>query len=235
MESQSRPSPGSRVEPWIALALCVAVAVGRIVAPRLSALPADALAPARAWLPLAAAAFAAAGIVRRDGWPQWPRIQRASRWIAVLLMVWAANGLPFDLLTMTGAMGRRTASGAIVIATVDWPRLATRTLAWPPPSCSRISPWRATPSLHPPVQRPGTATPRSSWRCRTRFSGRCGRWAGRRGSLGPGRAARATPHWCSPSRGWRRPFCPCSSSRRGAGCRAGCCCSQGGPPPPSSA
>ncbi len=129
MESQSRPSPGSRVEPWIALALCVAVAVGRIVAPRLSALPADALAPARAWLPLAAAAFAAAGILRRDGWPQWPRIQRASRWIAVLLMVWAANGLPFDLLTMTGAMGRRTASGAIVIATVDWPQLATRTLA----------------------------------------------------------------------------------------------------------
>ncbi|MCX6550506.1 MAG: hypothetical protein NTY02_05785, partial [Acidobacteria bacterium] len=129
MESQSRPSPGSSVEPWIALALCVAVALGRTVEHRLSAMAADALAPAQAWLPLAAAAFAAAGIVPLNGWPQWLRIQRVSRWIALLLVVWAAKGLPFDLLTMTGTMGRRTASGAIVIATVDWPRFAVRTLA----------------------------------------------------------------------------------------------------------
>ena len=129
MESQSSGSPGSRVEPWIALALCVAVALGRTVEHYLSALPADAMAPAPVWLPLAAAAFAAAGIVRLEGWPQWLRVQRASRWTALLLMVWAANGLPFDLLTMTGAMGRRSASGAIVIATVNWPGLVTRTLA----------------------------------------------------------------------------------------------------------
>ena len=129
MESQSRPSPSSSVEPWIALALCVAVALARTVEHRLSALPADALAPAQAWLPLAAAAFAAAGIVPLNGWPQWLRIQRVSRWIALLLVIWAAKGLPFDLLTMTGTIGRRTASGAIVIATVDWPGFATRTLA----------------------------------------------------------------------------------------------------------
>jgi hypothetical protein len=129
MESQSSRTPGSRVEPWIALALCVAVAVGQTVRSLLSAQPAAALVPAPAWLPLAAAAFAAAGIVRLDGWPQWLRLQRASRWTALFLMVWAANGLPFDLLTMAGTMGRRTASGAIVIATVDWPGLVTRTLA----------------------------------------------------------------------------------------------------------
>jgi hypothetical protein len=129
MESQGSRTQGSRVESWIALVLCAAVAVGRTVEPLLSAQPAAALAPAPAWLPLAAGAFAAAGIVRLDGWPQWLRIQRASRWTALLLMVWAANGLPFDLLTMTGTMGRRTASGAIVIATVNWPGLVTRTLA----------------------------------------------------------------------------------------------------------
>jgi hypothetical protein len=129
MESQSSPSPSSRVEPWIALALCVAVALGRTVEHLLSTLPADALAAAPAWLPLAAAAFAGAGIVPLNGSPQWLRLQRASRWTALVLMVWAANRLPFDLLTMTGTMGRRTASGAIVIATIDWPGLATRTLA----------------------------------------------------------------------------------------------------------
>ncbi len=129
MEPQSSHSLGSRAEPWIALALCVAVALGRTVEPLLSAQPTAALAPAPAWLPLAAAVLAAAGIVRLDGRPQWLRIQRASRWTALLLMVWAANRLPFDLLTMTGTMGRRTASGAIVIASVDWPGLAIRTLA----------------------------------------------------------------------------------------------------------
>ncbi len=129
MKSQRSHTPGSRVESWIALVLCAAVTVGRTVEPLLSAQPAAALTPAPAWLPLAAAAFTAAGIGRLDGWPQWLRIQRASRWTAVLLMVWAANGLPFDLLTMTGTMGRRTAGGAIVIATVNWPGLVTRALA----------------------------------------------------------------------------------------------------------
>ncbi len=129
MASRSSRTPG-RVEPWIALALCVAVALGRTVDHLLlSAQPGAALAAAPAWLPIAAAAFAAAGIIRLDGWPQWPRMQRALRWTALLLMVWAANGLPFDLLTMTGTMGRRTASGAIVIATVYWPGLVNRTLA----------------------------------------------------------------------------------------------------------
>ena len=129
MESQANHARGSRAERWIAVALCVAAALGRTVEHSLSTAPADGLARAPAWLPFAAAVFAAAGIVRLDGWRHWPRVQRASRWTALLLMVWAANGLPFDLLTMTGTMGRRTASGAIVIATVDWPGLAIRTLA----------------------------------------------------------------------------------------------------------
>jgi MFS transporter, DHA1 family, inner membrane transport protein len=129
MESQGSRALDSRVEPWIALALCVAVALGRIVEQLLSAQQADAPATGATWLPLAAAAFAAAGIVPLDGWPLWLRVQRASCWIALLLMVWAASGLPFDLLRMTGTMGRRTASGTIVIATVNWPGFATRTLA----------------------------------------------------------------------------------------------------------
>jgi hypothetical protein len=44
-------------------------------------------------------------------------------------MLWAANGLPFDLLTAAGLVGHRTADGAIVLASVYWPGLATRAMA----------------------------------------------------------------------------------------------------------
>ena len=57
------------------------------------------------------------------------RLQPALRWTSLLLMVWAANGLPFDLLTAAGLMGHRTASGAIVLSSVYWPGLATRAMA----------------------------------------------------------------------------------------------------------
>jgi hypothetical protein len=64
-ESQSSHTLGSRVEPWIALALS------------------------------------------------------ALHWSGLLLMVWAANGLPFDLLRLT----------PLIPLPVNWPRLATKTLA----------------------------------------------------------------------------------------------------------
>jgi hypothetical protein len=81
------------------------------------------------WLPLAAAAIAAAGTVPLDRPSGWPRVRPALRWIGLLLLVWAANGLPFDLLTMAGLIGHRTANGAVVLSTVYWPGLATRALA----------------------------------------------------------------------------------------------------------
>jgi len=81
------------------------------------------------WLPLAAAGIAAVGIMPLAGSPRWVRAQRALRWISLLLMVWAANGLPFDLLTAAGLIGHQTAGGAIVMSTVYWPGLATRALA----------------------------------------------------------------------------------------------------------
>jgi hypothetical protein len=128
MESQSRHSMSSTAEPWIALALCIAVAAAEVLEPLVRD-PSAYAGNAPIWIPLAAAVLAAVGIVRQGASPWWLRMQRASRWTALLLMVCAANGLPFDLLTMTGTMGRRTATGAVVLATVDWLGLATRTLA----------------------------------------------------------------------------------------------------------
>ena len=58
-----------------------------------------------------------------------PGSRAALRWTGLLLMVWAASGLPFDLLTAAGLVGHRTAAGEIVLSTVYWPALATRAFA----------------------------------------------------------------------------------------------------------
>ncbi len=128
MRSQGSDSPGARAESWIGLALCVTIVLGWVwqqLVPNLDG--SQAFAPD--WLPLAAAGVAAAGFVPLIGPPRWLRVKRALRWTGLLLMVWAANGLPFDVLTAAGLIGHRTASGAIVLSSVYWPGLATRALA----------------------------------------------------------------------------------------------------------
>ena len=126
MELRSNKSRGGKVETWIALASCaamlVSMAIKHIVSNR------SALAPSFSpdWLPLAATGFAAAGIVRLNGSPRWLRVQRALLWCGLLLMVWVANGLPFDLFAMAGLIGDPTTGRAIG---VDWMGLAIRTLA----------------------------------------------------------------------------------------------------------
>jgi hypothetical protein len=126
MESQRNHSLGSKVESWIALALCTAVLLSRAIEHLVSKQPAHAPSLSPDWLPLAAAGFAAAGILRLNGSLQWLRLQRALLWSGLLLMIWVANGLPFDLLTMAGRIGD-PATGRP--ASVNWPGLATRTLA----------------------------------------------------------------------------------------------------------
>lgn len=119
MESQSSHSRGSRAEPRIALALCVAVLAAGAMQCMVRDRPADARAFSPDWLPLAAAGLAAAGIMRWNGRPRWLRIRRALHWSGLGLMVWAANGLPLDLLRLT----------PLIPLGVDWPGLATKTLA----------------------------------------------------------------------------------------------------------
>ncbi len=128
MPSQGSDSLGARAEPWIGLAVCAAVVLGWAWE-QLVPNPDGPQAFAPDWLPLAAAGVAVAGIMPLVGSSRWLRVQRALRWTGLLLMVWSANGLPFDLLTAAGLMGHRTASGAIVLSSVYWPGLATRALA----------------------------------------------------------------------------------------------------------
>jgi len=119
MESQSGRSLGSRIEPWIALALCAAVLLVRTIEHVVLRRTANAQPFAPDGLPLAAFGFAAAGIIRLGGSPQWLRVQRALLWSGLMLMVWTANGLPFDLFRIAG----------IIPFGVDWWGLATRMLA----------------------------------------------------------------------------------------------------------
>jgi hypothetical protein len=115
-------------EPLIVLALCAGVALGWVVEHLIpNAESPQPMGPD--WLPLAAAAVAAAGTVPFDGGLAWLRVQPALRWAGLLLLVWTANGLLFDLLTMAGLIGHRTADGAVVMSTIYWPGLATRTVA----------------------------------------------------------------------------------------------------------
>jgi hypothetical protein len=126
MESRSRNSLRSKVKPWIAQALCAAVLLGSAIEHLVHNGPAHARSLAPDWLPLAAAGFATGGIIQLNGSPRWLRIRRAMLWSGLLLMVWVANGLPFDLLRMAGLIGD-PATGRP--ASVDWPGMATRTLS----------------------------------------------------------------------------------------------------------
>ena len=119
MESQSSYKQDSKSGQFIALALCVAVIAAKTVELYVSSPPDYDRTFAPNWIPLVAAGFAAVGIIRLNYRPLWQRVQRALLWSGLMLMIWTANGLPFDLLRMTPLMPPG----------VDWPAMVTRTLA----------------------------------------------------------------------------------------------------------
>jgi hypothetical protein len=119
-ESQRINAPVIRSGRLIALALCAAVLLAGVLEQFLSNRPDHNSKFAPNGIAIAAAVLSVAGIMQLKGHPRWLSIQRMLRWSGLLLMVWAANGLPFDLLRLTSLMP---------VGGVDWPGLATRTLA----------------------------------------------------------------------------------------------------------
>ncbi len=110
----------------IALALCSGVLVAGILVRFIHNRPTQAFPFAPDWLPVAAAVIAGAGVIRLNGLLLWFRLQRALLMTGLLLMVWAANGIPFDLLALGGLIGDPTTGQQ---AGVDWPGMVTRLLA----------------------------------------------------------------------------------------------------------
>jgi hypothetical protein len=104
---------------WTALALCAAVLAAWVLEQVVRNRSTHAATLEPNWLPVVAAGLAAAGIMPWHGFPELLRLRRALSWSGLLLMVGTANGLPFDLLRLAG----------LIPFKVDWPGLATRTLA----------------------------------------------------------------------------------------------------------
>jgi len=126
MGSLSNHIVANRAKQWIATALCVAVVVARMLEQFIHNKQDNTQSFVPILLPLAASVFAAAGIIRLDGSLRWLRVQRVLLWSCLLLMVWIANGLLFDLFAMAGLIGD-PATGLRI--GVDLPGMVTRTLA----------------------------------------------------------------------------------------------------------
>jgi len=107
------------IKNWIALALCAGVLLSGVLQQVIPGRQVYAESFAPVWISFAAAGLAALGIILLDGHPRWLRLQRALLWGGLLLMVWTANGITFDLLRLTPLMPQG----------IDWPGMATRTLA----------------------------------------------------------------------------------------------------------
>jgi hypothetical protein len=120
IESPGKHKSVSNAWQWISLALCASVLVSGVVELLSPNRPTYAAAFAPYWIPIVAAIVAMAGIIQLNGSPKWFRVQRVFRWSGLLLMVWTANGLPFDLLRLTPLMP---------LGDVDWLGLVTRSLA----------------------------------------------------------------------------------------------------------
>ncbi len=119
MVSEQKHTKSNNPKHWFALALCASVLITGVLKQLIIDRPdyADSFAPV--WISLAAAVFSAAGIIQFNSHSQWHRIQRALLWCGILLMIWTANGLPFDLLRLTPLMPPG----------IDLPGMATRSLA----------------------------------------------------------------------------------------------------------
>ncbi len=117
MESQIREQGAARVGPWLAVALCVAVAAAGLVMRFVGNRPDYAENFGPYWLPVVAGGLAAAVLLQESA--RWLRLRRTLLWAGLLLMVWAANGLLLDLLRVVG----------LIPLGVDWPGFVTRALA----------------------------------------------------------------------------------------------------------
>jgi hypothetical protein len=115
MNSPSEPQSGRRTGAWIALTLCAATVAARTLAP----VARGATTPDIDWTGLVATGFAAIAALRPDRTASWPRLERISHGCALLLMIWLANGLPFDLLRLT----------RLIPLPIDWAAVGSRSLA----------------------------------------------------------------------------------------------------------
>lgn len=108
-----------RLKQWIALCFCLAVLLATILQHLVQNRHPGAGILTSTFISFVATCLAAAGLLPINGRLHWPRVRQTLLWISLLLMVWMANGLPFDILRLTG----------LIPFPADWPALATKVLA----------------------------------------------------------------------------------------------------------
>ncbi len=118
MESEIREQGAARVGPWLAVALCVAVAAAGLVGRFVGNRPDYAESFGPYWLPVAAGGLAAIAVVL-NARLQSPRVKQALLWAGLFMMLWAANGLPIDVLRLI----------RLIPLEIDWAGMAIRALA----------------------------------------------------------------------------------------------------------
>lgn len=104
---------------WFALTLCLAVMVAEAMRLFISGQPGNANNSSPDLVPFVAALFGATGISKFNDRSGWIPLQRVLLWGGLLLMVWTANGILFDLLRLTPLMPQEA----------DLPGMAVRTIA----------------------------------------------------------------------------------------------------------
>lgn len=108
---------------WIAVALCIAVLIAWVLQNFIFTGNTRVVSPV--WLQPVAAVLGALGVMRLSS--GWERLWKALYLIGLLFMVWAANKVLFDFLTMAGLIGD-PATG--LRARVDWPGTISRVIAF---------------------------------------------------------------------------------------------------------
>ena len=122
---QSNCTTKSRItkESWFAVALCITVMGAWAIQNFIFIDHSKPSSPV--WLPPTASMLAILGIMGLS--TAWEQLWRAIYMIGLLFMIWAANKLLFDFLTMTGTFGDPTTGQP---ARVDWPGMISRLTAF---------------------------------------------------------------------------------------------------------
>jgi hypothetical protein len=103
---------------WFAIALCSAVMITEAVKLVISVQPQDANNSSPDLLPFVAAFFGIIGILRFNDRHEVIRLQKSLLWGGLLLMVWTANGLLFDLLRLTPLLPQEPDLPGMVVRTI---------------------------------------------------------------------------------------------------------------------
>ncbi len=119
MESQTYSLQRGRTAQITAFAGCIVVFTAGIFERIIVNRPDYAGHFAPLWIPFMASLMAFLAILPVKYLRERRHIQRILLWIGLLLMVWCANGLPIDLMRMTG----------LIPLGIDWPGMITRALA----------------------------------------------------------------------------------------------------------